>query len=280
MNNHDIMIHGIPNVADASIILRDELDQYQDRFGAIRWLRMGVNRNCHRTNYAFLRYQDPTIHQEAVEFLNRNGIDGTNIWFEINPRPTEAHHLLQETPACPRVARQLAELERIRAADEAERQQQLQQQQDQLDQMRLDRDRVRARAAHLEADKIVVNNELNESRELVRQFLNQEPQQPERRARWTDQWAQNATPRNDFMPLDQLAQPPTTKSHKFEGGNCPICLESFEECLSIVSTQCGHLACEQCMHHHVRLAERQVRDKCPTCRSKLGYNYYSRIIYN
>ncbi|RNA22088.1 hypothetical protein BpHYR1_012458, partial [Brachionus plicatilis] len=36
-----------------------------------------------------------------------------NIRFEINRRPTEAHHVLQSVPATPRVARQLAEVERI-----------------------------------------------------------------------------------------------------------------------------------------------------------------------
>ncbi|RNA04392.1 hypothetical protein BpHYR1_036557 [Brachionus plicatilis] len=46
---------------------------------------MGQNRRFHRTNYAF-------------------GIPHTNIWFEINPKPTEAHHVLQNVPATPRVA--------------------------------------------------------------------------------------------------------------------------------------------------------------------------------
>ena len=35
----DIMVHGIPNVRDASEILREELEMYRNRFGKIRWLR-------------------------------------------------------------------------------------------------------------------------------------------------------------------------------------------------------------------------------------------------
>lgn len=276
----DIMVHGIPNVRDASEILREELEMYRNRFGQICWLRLGPNRNIHRTNYAFLRYEDTNVHQEVVDFFNDRGIDGTNIWFEINPRPTEPHHLLQETPAGPRVARQLAELERMRATGETELQEQLQLMENQLAQARLETDRLRTRLAHAEADQVIQAHEIAEGRQLLRELLDREPQQPERRARWADQWAQDALPRNEFMPLDQLAQPPSTKSHKFEGGNCPICLEAFEDCNSIVTTQCGHLACEQCMHHHVRFADRQVRDRCPTCRTKLGPNYYTRVIYN
>ena len=289
--DHDIMVHGIPNLDDAAVRLREELDEFENLFGEVRWVRMGQNRRFHRTNYAFVRYMDTTVHQQVVRHFNERGIPHTNIWFEINPRPTEAHHVLQAVPATPRVAIQLAEVERIRAELENQRQQEQQQQQqplqeqlqllqNQLAQSRLELNRDRTRLVHLEADYIIQTNELAESRQLVQELLSREPQPPERRARWTDQWVIDARERTEATPLEQLAQPPTTKCHKFEGGICPICRESFEECLSIVTTQCGHLACEQCMYHQVHTADRQVRDRCPTCRSKLASNYYTRIIYN
>ena len=138
---HDIMVHGIPNVEDAAIRLREELDIYHEMFGEVQWVRMGQNRSFHRTNYAFVRYRNPIVHREVVAHFNRHGIQNTNIWMEINPRPTQAHHLLQDVPATPRVAQQLAEVERLRVELEIEReniqqdqtQQQLQQLQQQVD---------------------------------------------------------------------------------------------------------------------------------------------------
>ena len=112
-NTRDIMVHGIPNVPNANAILREELDRYFERFGPIKWLRLGSNRGFHNTNYGFLRYEDSNVHEEAMEFLNNVGIPRTRIWFELNPRPTQANHILQEAPATPRVQRQLDELARI-----------------------------------------------------------------------------------------------------------------------------------------------------------------------
>jgi len=110
--SRDIMIHGIPNVTDANATLREILDQYYERFGSIKWLRLGSNRGFHSTNYGFLRYQDETVHPEAVDFLNRVGIPHTRIWFELNRQTTQMNHFLQEAPASQRVQRQLEELER------------------------------------------------------------------------------------------------------------------------------------------------------------------------
>ncbi|CAF0910729.1 unnamed protein product [Brachionus calyciflorus] len=79
-----------------------------EHFGRIRWLRLGPNRGFHSTNYGFVRYENENVYEEKIEFLNRVGIPNTRIWFELNPRPTQANH--QEAPAAPRVQRQLEEV--------------------------------------------------------------------------------------------------------------------------------------------------------------------------
>ncbi|RNA15313.1 hypothetical protein BpHYR1_053351 [Brachionus plicatilis] len=87
-DEHDIMVHGVPNVQNANEILREELDKYKQKFVPIKWLRMGPNRDFHKTNYAFLRYQDSSIHQEATDFLNKVGI----------PKPKSGSRLTHARP--------------------------------------------------------------------------------------------------------------------------------------------------------------------------------------
>ncbi|RNA07143.1 hypothetical protein BpHYR1_041699 [Brachionus plicatilis] len=107
---------------------------------------MGQNRRFHRTNYAIVRYRDTSVHPQVVRHFNNKGIPHTNIRFEINRRPTEAHHVLQSVSATPRVAKHLAEFDRIRIELETQRQQeqqplaqldqQLEEQQRQLQELR------------------------------------------------------------------------------------------------------------------------------------------------
>ncbi|RNA12853.1 Retrovirus-related Pol poly from transposon [Brachionus plicatilis] len=139
-----------------------ELDQFEDLFGEIQWVRMGQNRRFHRTNYAFVRYRDSSVHPQVVRHFNDQGIPHTNIWFEINPRPTEAHHVLQNVPATPRVARQLAEVDRIR--NELETQRQQQQQQLELRQQLVESNR----------QNTVLQDQLSNSNNLVNDLLNTE----------------------------------------------------------------------------------------------------------
>ncbi|RMZ99988.1 hypothetical protein BpHYR1_047119 [Brachionus plicatilis] len=67
---HDIMVHGVPNLDDAAVKLREELDQFEDLFGEIQWVRMGQKRRFHRTNYAFVRYRDSSVHPQVVRHFN------------------------------------------------------------------------------------------------------------------------------------------------------------------------------------------------------------------
>ncbi|RNA43917.1 E3 ubiquitin- ligase RNF4 [Brachionus plicatilis] len=106
----DIMVHGIPNVPNSKRILIEELNKYSGRLGPIRTVVLGPSRNFHKTNFAFVRYENPAIHQEAVKFLNEQGVPGTEIWFELNKKPTQPHHMLQDTPATPRVVNQLEQI--------------------------------------------------------------------------------------------------------------------------------------------------------------------------
>lgn len=264
----DIMVHGIPNVSDANAILREELDHHLDRFGPIKWLRLGSNRGFHNTNYGFLRYEDETVHQEAVEFLNRVGVPHTRIWFEINRRPTQANHLLQEAPAGPRVQRQLEELERY----ERQIRQQVETQAQSVDRLREEAQAYNQQITTLEA-------ELARSRQLVQDLLDRQPatQAPEPIRAWVP-WAFRNTrheqPRQrEHMPVSNLPQPPTERNHNFTQGSCPVCTNSFETVASVVTTECGHLFCETCVHRWV--VENNLT--CPECRTRLGHNYYIRL---
>lgn len=305
MENRDIMVHGIPNIEDAGTILREELDRFLDEFGPIQWVRMGQNRGFHRTNYAFVRYEDQTVHNRVVDHFNNVGIPGARtIWFELNRRPTDEHHLLQHIPATPRVAIQLAEIDRIRndldqqrARLEVQREEMLQQQTIQQQQLRqltqqvreVGQDLAQARITGLEQQRRVRELETlnNEHRDLITALANNQPiRRRTRRGRANEIYFYNELewevepeippPTPEFMPIEQMSPVPTTKVHRFTGASCPICLEAFEACNSVVILQCGHLSCEACMHRYVTDGARV----CPVCRSKLGFNFYTRPIYN
>lgn len=288
--NQDIMVHGVPNVVDAGRRLREEMDQFQDMFGEIMWVRMGQNRGFHQTNYAFVRYRNTNVHREVVEHFNRIGIDNTRIWMEINPRPTQPHHLLQDVPATPRVAHQLAEVERLREEIVSERaiEQQLQNQQlhQQLQQQLQENQRLRDQLAESRRENTSLQTELTTTRNLVNELLNapqnvrtqiefiQPPRSPSPRARdplraWRPYWQREA--QNNSRP--RLEPPPTTRVHGITGGPCPICLEQFENCNSVVEMRCGHRACESCMHQNILYQN----ENCPLCRQSLGPTPYRRV---
>lgn len=136
--------HGVPNVQNANEILQEELDKYKQNFGPIKWLRMGPNRGFHKTNYAFLRYQDSSIHQEDTDFLNKVGIPETKIWFEISPRPTTINHHRQEESVTPRVSRLMEEL--------LEEKRKLEQNTRQFQQQRLEAEAANQRASNAETE--------------------------------------------------------------------------------------------------------------------------------
>ncbi|XP_062973109.1 large ribosomal subunit protein bL21m isoform X1 [Elgaria multicarinata webbii] len=58
--------------------------------------------------------------------------------------------------------------------------------------------------------------------------------------------------------------------------SCPICMDGYAEIISggrlIVSTKCGHIFCNQCLHNSLRSAS-----SCPTCRKKLNHKQYHPI---
>ena len=135
--------------------------------------------------------------------------------------------------------------------------------------------------SRLELNQQQLQAQLNNSRDLVRDLLTDQVSQ-----RWPSQVQRQAieslqpVQRSDFVSIRQLPRQPTTKAHRFIEGPCPVCLEQFENCHSIVSTQCGHLMCEDCMYGYIRNSDRDVRERCPVCRSQLAHNYYHRVLYN
>ena len=286
---YGIMVHGVPNVEDAAIRLREELDQYEQMFGEVQWVRMGQNRGFHRTNYAFVRYRNTTVHRQVVEHFNRNGIANTRIWMEINPRPTEAHHLLQDIPATPRVAQQLEELERLREELVGEQENALQQLQQQLQQANNEHRQLREQLEEARGENTHLVEQLANSQTLVNELLNarqtrnviefvEPPRSPSPRARhnrdpvraWRPFWEQQRVHNPRARHLDT---PPTTRVHRLTGGPCPICLETFENCNSVVETVCGHRACESCMFQNIHFGN----NNCPLCREPLGQVQYRRV---
>ena len=280
----DIMVHGIPNVTDANAILREELDHHLDRFGPIKWLRLGSNRGFHNTNFGFLRYEDETVHQEAVDFLNQVGVPHTRIWFELNRKPTQVNHLLQEAPAGPRVQRQLEELERYERQIREQAQTQALQTRQQVETQAQSVDRLREEAQAYNQQITTLEAELAGSRQLVQDLLDRQPatQAPEPIRAWVplafrntrhEQPRQEQPRQREHMPLSNLPQPPTERNHNFTQGSCPVCTHSFETVASVVTTECGHLFCEACVHRWV--VENNLT--CPECRTRLGHNYYIRL---
>ncbi|RNA04393.1 hypothetical protein BpHYR1_036558 [Brachionus plicatilis] len=125
----------------------------------------------------------------------------------------------------------------------------------------------------------MVNDLLNTEQRTVRNRIEfvQPPRSPSPRVRHNRDplgarrplWQQQAPQRVER----QLDTPPITRAHGINGGPCPICLEQFENCNSIVETVCGHRACENCMYQNVRHGNRN----CPLCRRSLGQVPYRLI---
>ncbi|XP_052612726.1 E3 ubiquitin-protein ligase RNF4-like [Peromyscus californicus insignis] len=77
----------------------------------------------------------------------------------------------------------------------------------------------------------------------------------------------------------------TPRSAKDEGAkglrpsgtvSCPICMDGYSEIVQkgrlIVSTECGHVFCSQCLHDSLKNA-----NTCPTCRKKINHKRYHPI---
>ncbi|KAG8508647.1 E3 ubiquitin-protein ligase RNF4, partial [Galemys pyrenaicus] len=58
--------------------------------------------------------------------------------------------------------------------------------------------------------------------------------------------------------------------------SCPICMDGYSEIVQsgrlIVSTECGHVFCSQCLRDSLKSA-----NTCPTCRKKIGHKRYHPI---
>uniref|UniRef100_A0A8C0XCD2 E3 ubiquitin-protein ligase RNF4 n=1 Tax=Castor canadensis TaxID=51338 RepID=A0A8C0XCD2_CASCN len=57
--------------------------------------------------------------------------------------------------------------------------------------------------------------------------------------------------------------------------SCPICMDGYSEIVQngrlIVSTECGHVFCSQCLRDSLKNA-----NTCPTCRKKINHKRFSR----
>ncbi|XP_058526332.1 E3 ubiquitin-protein ligase RNF4 [Ochotona princeps] len=58
--------------------------------------------------------------------------------------------------------------------------------------------------------------------------------------------------------------------------SCPICMDGYSEIVQsgrlIVSTECGHVFCSQCLRDSLKSA-----NTCPTCRKKINHKRYHPI---
>ncbi|KAM7243490.1 hypothetical protein CapIbe_005984 [Capra ibex] len=58
--------------------------------------------------------------------------------------------------------------------------------------------------------------------------------------------------------------------------SCPICMDGYSEIVQngrlIVSTECGHIFCSQCLRDSLKNA-----NTCPTCRKKMSHKRYHPI---
>lgn len=267
---NDIIVHGIPKITNAGEFLMVELNKFYHLFGPIRLLLIRSSPNFVETNYAFLRYENAIVQEKAVEFLNQTGIPHTKIWFDFKPHLELTIELQQLNAIRDELNKRLSKIE---AEIQLKVEQQLQQMRDQLEEARAESEAWRARVDLLEVETRRSQFQLNESQELIEELLNQQEHQ-----QITSHAGEEAV--REFISTRQLPNPPTTKKHRFTGGQCPICLESFDDCVSIVAMQCGHLSCENCMFKYVQDGDNEMRSRCHSCRAKLGYNYYTRIIYN
>uniref|UniRef100_A0A674E599 E3 ubiquitin-protein ligase RNF4-like n=1 Tax=Salmo trutta TaxID=8032 RepID=A0A674E599_SALTR len=77
-------------------------------------------------------------------------------------------------------------------------------------------------------------------------------------------------------PLSTAPEPISNARSTPKTISCPICMDTFGEIIdggrTLVSSQCGHLFCNTCIHDS--LAKSQT---CPTCRKKLNHQQYHQI---
>ncbi|XP_006919094.2 E3 ubiquitin-protein ligase RNF4 [Pteropus alecto] len=88
-------------------------------------------------------------------------------------------------------------------------------------------------------------------------------------ARDRDVYVTTHTPRNTREEAATGLRPSGTVS-------CPICMDGYSEIVQngrlIVSTECGHVFCSQCLRDSLKNA-----NTCPTCRKKINHKRYHPI---
>ncbi|KAF5916492.1 hypothetical protein HPG69_016244 [Diceros bicornis minor] len=84
-----------------------------------------------------------------------------------------------------------------------------------------------------------------------------------------DVYVTTHTPRNTKEEAATGLRPSGTVS-------CPICMDGYSEIVQngrlIVSTECGHVFCSQCLRDSLKNAS-----TCPTCRKKINHKRYHPI---
>ncbi|MBV96440.1 E3 ubiquitin-protein ligase RNF4, partial [Eschrichtius robustus] len=84
-----------------------------------------------------------------------------------------------------------------------------------------------------------------------------------------DVYVTTHTPRNAREEAATGLRPSGTVS-------CPICMDGYSEIVQngrlIVSTECGHVFCSQCLRDSLKNA-----NTCPTCRKKINHKRYHPI---
>lgn len=84
-----------------------------------------------------------------------------------------------------------------------------------------------------------------------------------------DVYVTTHTPRNAREETSPGLRPSGTIS-------CPICMDGYSEIVQngrvIVSTECGHVFCSQCLRDSLKNA-----NTCPTCRKKMNHKRYHPI---
>ncbi|TEA25071.1 hypothetical protein DBR06_SOUSAS6010052 [Sousa chinensis] len=84
-----------------------------------------------------------------------------------------------------------------------------------------------------------------------------------------DVYVTTHTPRNAREEAATGLRPSGTVS-------CPICMDGYSEIVQngrlIVSTECGHVFCSQCLRDSLKNA-----NTCPTCRKKISHKRYHPI---
>nr|XP_019806922.1 E3 ubiquitin-protein ligase RNF4 isoform X2 [Tursiops truncatus] len=96
-----------------------------------------------------------------------------------------------------------------------------------------------------------------------------------------DVYVTTHTPRNareEAATGLSLPHPPSGQPAILPSGtvSCPICMDGYSEIVQngrlIVSTECGHVFCSQCLRDSLKNA-----NTCPTCRKKISHKRYHPI---